>query len=334
MSEKGLVSIIVPCYNVEKYVCRFMDSILRQTYSQLELIVVNDGSCDQTEQIVLSYEAAFRKRNISFCYIWQENSGQAAAVNRGLKEIHGEYLMCSDSDDWLSDDCVEKKVAYLEGNPNVKFVLGKAAFVEESQPDRIVRILQRRNTASGWLFDDLLLEGDAYYAPGSYLMRTEAFVETHHGPRIYAGQGGQNWQLLLPIAYRYECGFIEDIVYYIVIHQDSHSRASKSYKQILQRTYEHEDILHNVISEIDMSEEERKKYLKVVRVKYLQTRLRLARVEGEADVVRETYRMLCKEVTPNLQERLDYIRTQYSVVERIIRVIRIPWRLIVKLRGY
>lgn len=334
MSDMPLVSIIVPCYNGERLVHRFMDSLLRQTYSNLELIFVNDGSTDGTEQVVLGYEPALEEKGIRFRYIYQENAGQAAAVDRGLKEFHGAYLMCSDSDDWLSDDCVEKKVAYLEANPDKMFVLGKAAFVDEAHPDKILRLLQRRNTASGWLFDDLLFEGDAYYAPGCYLMRSKEFVQTHHGPRIYVGQGGQNWQLLLPMAYRYECGFLDDIVYYIVVHQDSHSRVGKTYEQILQRTYEHEDILFNVISDIDMTEEERAKYLKALRIKYLRVRLHLARVEEKPDVVVEQYQMLRQETSPDLMARLDYIRAKYPVVEGMIRVARIPWRLIVKLRGY
>lgn len=334
MEACPLVSIIVPCYNGARLVHRFMDSLLRQTYSNLELIFVNDGSKDDTEAVVLGYEPALAEKGILFHYIYQENAGQAAAVDRGLKEFHGEYLMCSDADDWLSDDCVEKKVAYLEAHPEKKIVLGKAAFVDESRPDKILRLLQRRNTSSGWLFDDLLFEGDAYYAPGCYLMRSKEFLETHHGPHIYVGQGGQNWQLLLPMAYHYECGFLEDIVYYIVVHQDSHSRVGKTYEQILQRTYEHEDILFNVISDIDMPEEEREKYLKALRIKYLRVRLHLARVEEKPDVVVEQYRLLSREEKPGIQARLDYIRARYPVVEGAIRVARIPWRIIVKLRGY
>ena len=334
MGEAPLVSIIVPCYNGERLVHRFMDSLLRQTYSNIELIFVNDGSRDGTEAVVLGYEPALKEKGIRLCYIYQDNAGQAAAVNRGLKEFHGDYLMCSDSDDWLSDDCVEKKVAYLEAHPDKMYVLGKAAFVEETRTDQVVRILQRRNLSNGWLFDDMLFEGDAYYAPGCYLMRSDAFLKTHHGPVIYEGHGGQNWQLLLPMAYHYECGFLEDILYYVVIHQDSHSRAGTTYEQMLQRTYEHEDILYHTISDIDMPEEEKARYLKALRVKYLRVRLHLARVEEKRDVVVDQYTKLRQEEEPGIMARLDYIRAKCPIIEGMIHVVRIPWRLIVKLRGY
>ena len=334
MEKMPLVSIIVPCYNGERLVHRFMDSVLRQTYSNLELIFVNDGSHDGTERKVLEYEPALREKGIRFMYLYQENAGQAAAVDRGLKEIHGEFLMCSDSDDWLSDDCVEKKLAYLQAHPEKMYVLGKAAFVEEADPDKILRILQRRNTSSGWLFEDLLFEGDGYYAPGCYLMRTEAFQKTHHGPRIHVAQGGQNWQLLLPMAYHYECGFIEDIVYYIVVHQDSHSREGKTYERIHQRSLEHEDLLRNVICEIDMTQQDREKYLKALRIKYLRFRLTLARKMHKPGIAMEQYRLLCQETAPDLKARVDYFCVRYPLAEGLVSVIRLPWRLIVKLRGY
>ena len=69
----GIVSILTPCYNAESYVSRYLDSVLGQTYPNIELIMVNDGSQDKTEEIVMSYKSKFKQRGIRFVYLFQEN---------------------------------------------------------------------------------------------------------------------------------------------------------------------------------------------------------------------------------------------------------------------
>ena len=91
MEKNPLVSIISPCYNGEKYLLPFLKSLLEQDYAPIELIFVNDGSTDGTEQIVLSYKERLSEKGIELQYIYQENAGQAAAINCGLKVFSGEY---------------------------------------------------------------------------------------------------------------------------------------------------------------------------------------------------------------------------------------------------
>ena len=97
---KDLVSIIIPCYNCEKYLNRLLDSILIQDYKFIEILIVNDGSIDNIERIILSYMIKFSERNINLIYINQSNSGQSSALNNALKFISGEFLIWPDSDDW------------------------------------------------------------------------------------------------------------------------------------------------------------------------------------------------------------------------------------------
>lgn len=333
MDQNPLVSIIVPCYNGERLISRFFDSVLRQTYSKLELIFVNDGSTDRTESVAKSYAPALEERGIRFLYLYQENAGQAAAINYGLEYYQGEYLMFSDSDDWLSDDCVERKLRYLQQHPEKMLVLGKAVFVAEDAPDKAVRVLQRRNTESGWLFDDLVFERDGYYAPGCYLTRSEAFCQTHPDGKLYVSRGGQNWQILLPLTYRYECGYIDQIVYYIVIHPDSHSREGVSYEKQMQRSHEHEDILNNVISEIEMPREKKEDYLHRVRIKYLKQRLFIAAYSRKKDTLEEYYRQLKACDALDWKDKAYYLRGSNDVVFFFVRIARQPWRLYLRLRG-
>lgn len=89
-----LISVIIPIYNSEKYLEKCLDSILKQTYKALEIILVNDGSRDQSANICKEY----CKKYHNIKYISQENHGVSEARNRGIRESTGKYLAFIDSD--------------------------------------------------------------------------------------------------------------------------------------------------------------------------------------------------------------------------------------------
>lgn len=334
MREYPLVTIMTPCYNGETYIHRFFESVLRQTYPNMELIFVNDGSKDRTEEIALGYTEALQNRGIRYQYIYQENGGQASAINQALKIFQGEYLTWPDSDDWMSDDCIEKKVAYLQAHPEKGYVMCRTMKIPEDDLQKTIGISARRNTSNGWLFDDLIFENDIYFAPGGYMVRSRDFLDALPSRHIYECKTGQNWQLLLPIAYKYECGFLNDVLYYYLVRSGSHSRAEKSFKDVYGKTFRHQDTLEQVVASIEMPEEKKQEYLRRIRVKYIKIRIHLARVAEKYDIVKEQYAALCKEEKPGFMPWLDYLRAKSPLLESTIRVIRIPWHLIVKLRGY
>lgn len=102
-SENPLVSIIVPAYNAEGTLRRCLDSLLKQTYSRYEVIVVNDGSCDGTREICESYSEIYQSIRI----VSKENGGQSSARNAGIDAATGDYIMFCDSDDYVSFRIVE-----------------------------------------------------------------------------------------------------------------------------------------------------------------------------------------------------------------------------------
>lgn len=97
------VSVIIPTYNGEKYIQRCLDSVLNQTYDNIEIIVVDDGSTDGTKDIVQSYKKKYK--NVK--YLYQINSRQGTARNNGLMKCTGEYVVFVDS-----DDAIDKKMIY------------------------------------------------------------------------------------------------------------------------------------------------------------------------------------------------------------------------------
>ncbi len=98
-----MVSIIVPVYNTQKYLDKCIQAILHQTYTNLEIIFINDGSTDHSLQILENYQAQDDRIQI----ISVENGGQGRARNIGIEQAMGEYIMFVDSDDWISENCVE-----------------------------------------------------------------------------------------------------------------------------------------------------------------------------------------------------------------------------------
>ena len=91
------VSVIVPVYNVEKYITRCLTSLINQTLDDLEIILVNDGSQDNSEQIIRQ----FKKEHSNIIYVTKENGGLSSARNFGLIYATGEYVAFLDSDDYV-----------------------------------------------------------------------------------------------------------------------------------------------------------------------------------------------------------------------------------------
>lgn len=104
----GLVSIIVPIYNVENYLEKCLYSIQKQTYKNIEVIMINDGSPDNSREICLKFLADKRYRLVE-----KDNGGLASARNAGLEVAKGVYIACVDSDDWIEDTMIEVLVNNL-----------------------------------------------------------------------------------------------------------------------------------------------------------------------------------------------------------------------------
>ncbi|GAG04486.1 unnamed protein product, partial [marine sediment metagenome] len=122
----SLVSIIMPVYNGETFVAEAIESVVAQTYPHWELIVVDDGSTDGTACIV----AAFNDPRIRYTY--QENRGQAAALNRGLDLAQGDYVTTLDADDWLTPNSLADRAIYLDQHLEFGAVYGDGYYCDAS----------------------------------------------------------------------------------------------------------------------------------------------------------------------------------------------------------
>ena len=119
------ISVIIPAYNVAAYIGETLDSLLAQTYPDYEAVIVNDGSTDDTEQVIASYRASLGDRLV---YVKQANGGLANARNAGLRVARGRYIALLDSDDLWAPEFLAKMLALLESDPTLDLVFPNAWF--------------------------------------------------------------------------------------------------------------------------------------------------------------------------------------------------------------
>lgn len=156
------VSIIIPCYNVEKYIKRALDSALSQSYQDVEIVVVDDGSCDQSGAICDAYAACDPR----IVVVHKPNAGLASARNVGLKNASGSYVLFLDSDDWLREDTVEFCLRQIETCPDtdiVQFdVIKTAVFETEKNIHSLQEILQGKDAL--WHLMYYSTKSDLYFS--------------------------------------------------------------------------------------------------------------------------------------------------------------------------
>lgn len=130
----GLVSIVLPIYNVEKFLPKCLDSVVNQTYENLEIICVNDGSPDASAEIVKAYT----EKDSRIILINQKNQGLSGARNTGIEAAKGEYIMFLDSDDWIDEKTCETAVEQIK-KENAQLVMWNymREFPDKSIPKNI-----------------------------------------------------------------------------------------------------------------------------------------------------------------------------------------------------
>lgn len=118
MTALPIISVIIPVYNVEEYLGKCLDSVINQTYTNLEIICIDDGSPDNCGAILDEYA----KKDSRIIVIHQENAGVSSARNRGLDIAKGEYIAFADADDWLEPACYELAVKEFENDSDIDLV--------------------------------------------------------------------------------------------------------------------------------------------------------------------------------------------------------------------
>jgi glycosyltransferase involved in cell wall biosynthesis len=163
---KGLVSVIIPVYNGEKYLAETLESIKAQSYSHWEIIIVNDGSTDRTSAIT-EKENDYRIRSIL-----QDNSGVSAARNNGLRNARGEYVIFFDADDLMTFFFIEIRVNALTNEESIGFVGGPV----ETFPEKSI---VRKAIANDPEREIFFFDPGSVSVPSNYLFRKEVLIKNN-----------------------------------------------------------------------------------------------------------------------------------------------------------
>ena len=242
MENSPLVSVIVPAYNAEQFITRTLDSVLNQTYRNLEVLVVDDGSKDRTAEIV--EEIAIKDSRVSL--LRQQNSGVAKARNLAIVNARGEYIAPVDADDIWYPEKIEKQIeVFLNSEPSVGLVYAWSVFIDESD-----RVTNRSNAIDSFHFSNIASVEGEVYLPLIYrnfignssvpLIRKSCLNKVGNYNELLKeqdAQGCEDWDLQLRIAefYQYKVvpNFLVGYRRYSNSMSGNHLRMAKSYNLIM-----------------------------------------------------------------------------------------------------
>src|SRR5215813_2388086 len=182
----AMVSVVIPCYNQARFLSEAIESVLAQTFGRAEVIVVDDGSTDETVTVARRYREV---RCLS-----QRNQGQGAARNEGLKHASGEFVVFLDSDDRLLPHAFEVGLQCFEAHPDIAFVAGRCVYLGV---DGVRRVTVYEPVVERSHYVRLLLS-NYIWMPGAVIFRTAAVREA--GGFKTTVSGAEDYDLYLRIA--------------------------------------------------------------------------------------------------------------------------------------
>jgi len=224
MSFKKKVSIIIPCYNSAEFIQEAVESAINQTYSNIEIIIVDDGSIDNTNEIIKSL--ANKYKQIIFLSN-KENKGVVYSRNLAIDNSNGEYILPLDSDDIIDKTYVEKAVKILNGNPEIGIVYCEADYIGAKTGQWNLREFNKKDFIfSNCIFCTSLFRKESFYKAGKFKENME--------------KGLEDWDLWLSLI---ELGYRVYRIPEVLFHYRQHKEGSRT----SQSTSEYENLLKQVV---------------------------------------------------------------------------------------
>jgi glycosyltransferase involved in cell wall biosynthesis len=200
------VSVIIPAFNASRFISQAIESVLDQTFTDRELIVVDDGSTDDTASLAMKYGEKLR-------YIYQKNQGLSSARNTGIVKAEGEYIGFLDADDYWDREKLRHQVALLDSLPDTGVVYTALKVVDKDNHE----IEERGCLVRGRIFFSLLTENCVVGSCSSALIRRECFEKAGTFDEMLSAS--EDWDLWLRIAPYYLFDFVDLPLTFYRIHE-------------------------------------------------------------------------------------------------------------------
>ncbi len=204
-----LASIIIPAYNQARFLPASIESTLAQTYPRIEVIVVNDGSTDDTAQVLRGYQGRVQ-------VLTQQNAGLAAARNAGLRAAQGEYLLFLDSDDCIPAEKLERHIQLLEAHPEWALVYSAWQQVNE---DNSLTLGEMHPNVQGQALEALLLRRFFFFASSAVIRRSCLEKVGVFDENLRWGEDADLWLRLARAGYAF--GYLDEPLLQYRVHQGS-----------------------------------------------------------------------------------------------------------------
>lgn len=314
-----LVSIIVPCYNGERFVDRCIQSIYIQDYCPIELIIVDDGSTDSSKKTIFEWDLPLKEKGITLKYIYQENRGLGGAIKTGLENAQGEYISLLDIDDEYLPDCVKDRVSFLDNHSETGCVITNG-YVENKGATHLFSQQLNEINKSRIIVD--LIRGDLFNWAGSYMVRSHPVKEFYTVHEYYCSRNGQNLQILLPVIYK-EGAEILDIPH-MIYHKQVSSLSSTDQNRMeksIKNANDYYDIRMHVINDL-FDEQDRERYTKEAEYGLWRNILMISIEYRNNDLSKEAYTHLRHLNILSLDDRINYYSLNSDIRYYLFRLLR------------
>jgi len=240
------VSVIIPTYNCVKYVAKAINSVLEQTYKDYEIVIVDDGSSDDTKKVIEPY---LIQNNVR--YIYQENRGLAAARNTAIRNSKGKYIALLDADDYWSPIKLEKQVSVFEMKPEVEFIHSNMYLFDEHKESRAqkysMNIDYNKLTPKALFKKILFWEADVFVTTA--IIKKTVFDKIGYFDENLSYLGCEDREFWLRLVQKCKTFFLNDYLAYYMVRSNSmtkdKNKMQRAREYVIEKTVKDTEIFKN-----------------------------------------------------------------------------------------
>lgn len=202
--KNEIITVIIPSYNHEEYIAHSIESVINQTYERIELIIIDDGSEDNTCEVVAAYETKCNERFVRYRFIRKRNTGVIDSMNMGLDWSNGTYIAFLASDDAFLPNKLKMQYDMMTQYPEYAMVYGRAIVIDE-KGDLYIQRNKEPEYKGGRIFSDIITL--KFHPPVNYLYKKSVLIEMGG---FIEGIVTEDFYMNCKISQKYEIGYINE----------------------------------------------------------------------------------------------------------------------------